>query len=90
MRSHCILCVCQSGKLLLTVATSIILGSESHKTHDHILLSHNSVVQQLCVSACVSVSFLHNFAVDWIENIPPPVGYVIFCVVHIMPNESGW
>jgi hypothetical protein len=31
-----------SGKLLLDLANIVILGSESCRTHDHILLSHDS------------------------------------------------
>jgi hypothetical protein len=34
--------VCMSSKLLLALASSIILGSESRGTHDHILLFHGS------------------------------------------------
>jgi hypothetical protein len=32
----------QSSKLLLVLTNTVILGSESHGTHDHILLSHSS------------------------------------------------
>jgi hypothetical protein len=31
----------RSGKLLLTLASTVILGSESDGTHDHILFSHD-------------------------------------------------
>jgi hypothetical protein len=31
---------CQWGKLLLDLASAVIIGSESHRTHVHILLSH--------------------------------------------------
>jgi hypothetical protein len=30
------------GKLLLVLASTVILGSQSGGTHDHILLSHDS------------------------------------------------
>jgi hypothetical protein len=30
------------GKLLLELASTVILGSETHGTHDHVLPSHNS------------------------------------------------
>jgi hypothetical protein len=32
----------QAGKLLLVLASAVILGSESHGTRDNILLSHGS------------------------------------------------
>jgi hypothetical protein len=32
----------QSGKLLLAIVSTVILGSEYRGTHDHISLSHNS------------------------------------------------
>jgi hypothetical protein len=31
-----------TAKLLLALASTVILGSESHRTHDHILLSDGS------------------------------------------------
>jgi hypothetical protein len=33
--------VSRSGKLLMALASIVILGSNSHGTHDHILLSHD-------------------------------------------------
>jgi hypothetical protein len=42
MRSPCCLCVCVlMGKLLLALASTVILSSESHGTHDHILLYYD-------------------------------------------------
>jgi hypothetical protein len=35
--------ICLTAKLLLDLASIVILGSESHGTHDHILLSDGSV-----------------------------------------------
>lgn len=35
-------CTSCSGKLLLALASTVILSSKSHRTLDHILLSHNS------------------------------------------------
>jgi hypothetical protein len=32
----------QLGKLLLVLASSVILGSESHEIHDRILVAHDS------------------------------------------------
>jgi hypothetical protein len=32
----------RSGKLLLALTSTVILGSESCRTHDHIFLSHDS------------------------------------------------
>jgi hypothetical protein len=40
--SIAVLLVGWSGKFLLAVAGTVILGSESHRTHYHILLSHDS------------------------------------------------
>jgi hypothetical protein len=34
--------VCLSGKLMLALTSTVILGSESCGTHDHIFLSHYS------------------------------------------------
>jgi hypothetical protein len=39
--------VSQSGKLLLVLASTVILGSESCGSHDHILLSHDSGSQEI-------------------------------------------
>jgi hypothetical protein len=38
--------VCLSGKFLLALASTAILGSEYHGTHDHVLLFHDSGVSQ--------------------------------------------
>jgi hypothetical protein len=44
--SHCLAAIggysVQSSKLLVALASTVILGSESHGTHDHILLSDGS------------------------------------------------
>jgi hypothetical protein len=37
----------QSGKLLMALATTVILSQESCQTHDHILLPYDSEVMQL-------------------------------------------
>jgi hypothetical protein len=44
MRTPCCLCVClgRLEKSLLVLASTIILGSDSRRTHDHILLSLDS------------------------------------------------
>lgn len=36
----------RSGKMLLSLASTVILSSESHRTHDHVILSQ---VVQLCL-----------------------------------------
>jgi hypothetical protein len=38
---------CLTAKLLLTLGSTVILGSESHGTHGHILLSDGSGILQL-------------------------------------------
>jgi hypothetical protein len=44
--------VVQSSKLLLVFASTVILGSGSHGTHDHILLSDGSASIQTSLSKC--------------------------------------
>jgi hypothetical protein len=40
--SKCVRSVGRSGKLLLALASTVILGSGSCGTHEHIFLSHDS------------------------------------------------
>jgi hypothetical protein len=46
-----------SGKLLVTLASTFIPGSESCGTHDRILLPHDPCVRA-CVRVCVKMSYL--------------------------------
>jgi hypothetical protein len=51
-----------SGKLLLAFTGAVILGFESRRTHDHILLSHDSdCLWQL-------VFFVYSLSTDCTEN----------------------
>jgi hypothetical protein len=47
--------VCLPAKLLLVLASTIILDSESHETHDHTLLPDGSVSLQNSTQ-CVQIS----------------------------------
>jgi hypothetical protein len=46
-----------SGKLLLALASTVILGSESHRTHDNIFLSHYSESLATTLSLCTMLLF---------------------------------
>jgi hypothetical protein len=49
----------RSDKLLLGFASTVILGSESRGTRDHIFMSHDSgIVCSLHVGAAIMYSFL--------------------------------
>jgi hypothetical protein len=48
-----------SSKLLLAYASALILRSESHETHDHTLLSHDSTSQLLVLHELLALLFLH-------------------------------
>jgi hypothetical protein len=61
-----------SSKLLLALASTAILGSESHGTHDHILLSDGSgrlqVTNRFETAATGLGSSLYDLGADPIEN----------------------
>jgi hypothetical protein len=53
-----------SGKLLLALASTVILGSESHGTHGHILVSHDSGSHATPApkgSYCIEIYFIIKF-----------------------------
>jgi hypothetical protein len=55
---------CLSAKFLLTLTSTVILGSESHRTHDQILLFDSSEsLHTLCAE-----SLLYSLGMDLIEN----------------------
>jgi hypothetical protein len=59
-------CLCLSGKLLLALASTVILGSKFHGTHDQILLSDGSgSLQNSLLSGLAS---LYNFGSDHRES----------------------
>jgi hypothetical protein len=70
MRSPCCLCRGRSAKLLMVLASRVIIGSESRGTHDHILLSHDSRRRAtICaVCLCVPPNILVFFAVRVIKR----------------------
>jgi hypothetical protein len=55
--------MCLTAKLLLALISTVILGSESHVTHDHILLSDSS--------GSLIQWFLYSFSADQTENTAP-------------------
>jgi hypothetical protein len=56
------LSICLSGKLLLALASTVILGSESRWTHDHILLSHDSGSRATLTHSHISLGKVHSLS----------------------------
>jgi hypothetical protein len=59
-----------TAKLLLVLASTVILGSESHRTHGHVLLSDGSGSRQLRYILILSSHFFHRL---------PYVSFPKFC-----------
>jgi hypothetical protein len=63
-----------SIKLLLVLASTVTLGSESRGTHDHILLSHDSGSRETIVSLCKNMHVLPHIrlvltVLPWKRNL---------------------
>jgi hypothetical protein len=67
---------CLSARFLLALAITMILGSESHGTYDHILLSDSSgSLQTLCAGL-----LLYSFRMDLIGNTTSNSSSFIVCL----------
>jgi hypothetical protein len=75
----------RSGKLLLALASKIILGSEPHGTHEHTLLSHNSGSHP---ASLVSWCLLYSLGADHIETTTSYRSAVVACVFVAMETCS--
>jgi hypothetical protein len=71
-----------TAKLLLTLASIVILGSESHETNYHILLSDGSGSLQSAIvslTATANWSCVYQVNTDRIENISSIIALVSCC-----------
>jgi hypothetical protein len=84
--SHCLATIggytVQSSKLLMGLASTVILSSESHKTHDHILLSDGSGSLQTTASALLQADpeTLLWYDTNSTENHASNISSIVTCI----------